>query len=109
MARAKGIRAAAAIGVVEAAYQLNGSEGAWLESVLEQAAGDLDTGCGVYGFTGNDSAPDFAKSPVFVQRNLSAEFLSRIATLSADRLAAVGQSRRRRNLSYATSGSPCVR
>lgn len=84
MARVNGIRAATAIGVVEAAYQINGSESVWLEAVLEQAAGDLDTGSGVYGFTGNDSAPDFAKSPVFVQRDLNAEFLSRIATLNAE-------------------------
>jgi DNA-binding NarL/FixJ family response regulator len=80
---AKGIRAATAIGVVEAAYRLSGSESSWLEAVIEQAAGDLDTGSGVYGFTGNDSAPDFAKSPVFVQRDLNVEFLSRLAALNA--------------------------
>jgi DNA-binding NarL/FixJ family response regulator len=84
MARVNGIRAATAIGVVEAAYRLDGSENTWLEAVLEQAAKDLDTGSGVYGFTGNESAPDFAKSPVFVQRDLNAEFLSRIATLNAE-------------------------
>ena len=70
MARVNGIRAATAIGVVEAAYRLDGSESSWLEAVLEQAAKDLDTGSGVYGFTGNESAPDFGKSPAFVQREL---------------------------------------
>ncbi|MEO6598555.1 MAG: hypothetical protein ABIQ16_01690, partial [Polyangiaceae bacterium] len=84
MMRAKGIRAANAIDVVEAAYRLDGTESAWLEALLEQTAKDLDTGNGVYGFTGNDTAPDFANSPVFVERELNPEFLSRIATLNAE-------------------------
>jgi DNA-binding NarL/FixJ family response regulator len=96
MARVNGIRAASAIGVVEAAYRLSGTESTWLETVLEQAAGDLDTGSGIYGFTGNDSSPDFAKSPVFVQRNLNAEFLSRIATLNAEAPNAIFELLKRR-------------
>lgn len=70
--------------MVEAAYRLEGSESAWLASLLEQAALDLDTGSGVYAFTGNESAPDFANSPVFVERQLNPEFLTRIATLNAE-------------------------
>lgn len=96
MARTNGIRAASAIGVVEAAYRLNGSESDWLEAVLEQAAADLDTGSGVYGFTGNESAPDFAKSPVFVQRDLNTEFLSRIAALNAEAPNAIFELLKRR-------------
>ncbi|HYP97887.1 MAG TPA: LuxR C-terminal-related transcriptional regulator [Polyangiaceae bacterium] len=84
MSRVNGIRAATAIDVVEAAYRLDGTESAWLTALLEQASKDLDTGSGVYAFTGNDSLPDFAKSPVFVQQALSPAFLSRIATLNAD-------------------------
>ena len=84
MAQANGIRAASAIDIVEAAYRLEGSESAWLAALLELAAKDLDTGSGVYAFTGNESAPDFANSPVFVQHALSPEFLSRIATLNAE-------------------------
>jgi len=84
MVRANGIRAATAIDVVEAAYRLEGSESSWLTALLEVASKDLDTGSGVYAFTGNDSTPDFASSPVFVQQALSPEFLSRIATLNAE-------------------------
>lgn len=84
MAGAKGIRAAAAIDIVEAAYRLDGSESSWLATLLEQVAPDLDTGNGVYGFTGNDTTPDFASSPVFVEREVNREFLSRIATLNAE-------------------------
>jgi len=84
MVRANGIRAATAIDVVEAAYKLEGSESAWLAELLDYAAKDLDTGNGVYGFTGNESAPDFAKSPVFVERAVNPEFLARIATLNAE-------------------------
>lgn len=84
MARALGVRAAKAIDVVEAAYRLDGSEAAWLSALLDTASKDLDTGHGVYAFTGSDTSPDFAKSPVFVQRELSPNFLSRIASLNAE-------------------------
>lgn len=82
--RANGIRAAAAIDVVEAAYQLEGSESSWLTALLDRAMTDLDTGNGVYGFTGTDPVPDFASSPVFVARELNPEFSARIATLNAE-------------------------
>jgi DNA-binding NarL/FixJ family response regulator len=84
MVRALGIRAGAAINVVEAAYRLDGSESDWLAAVLEQATPDLDTGHGVYGFTGTNPAPDFASSPVFVERGLNPAFGSRIAALNAE-------------------------
>lgn len=84
MGRANGIRAATAIDVVEAAYRLEGSESTWLAALLELASKDLDTGSGVYAFTGNESAPNFASSPVFVEHALEPEFLSRIATLNAE-------------------------
>ena len=84
MAQANGIRAATAIDIVEAAYRLDGSENEWLASLLELAAKDLDTGSGCYAFTGNESAPDFAKSPTFAQHSLSPAFLSRIATLNEE-------------------------
>ncbi|MET0791742.1 MAG: LuxR C-terminal-related transcriptional regulator [Polyangiaceae bacterium] len=84
MAKTNGIRAATAIDIVEAAYRLDGSESEWLATLLGLAAKDLDTGSGVYAFTGNESAPDFAKSPTFAQHALSPEFLSRIATLNAE-------------------------
>ncbi|HYP90654.1 MAG TPA: helix-turn-helix transcriptional regulator, partial [Polyangiaceae bacterium] len=96
MAQATGIRAATAIDVVESAYRLDGSESAWLAALLEQASRDLDTGSGVYAFTGNDSAPDFASSPVFVQRHLTPEFLSRIATLNAEAPNAIFELLRKR-------------
>ncbi|MFT3921838.1 MAG: helix-turn-helix transcriptional regulator [Myxococcales bacterium] len=70
--------------MVEAAYQLGGSETAWLASLLEHAGGDLDTGSGVYGFTGDDSAPDLATSPAFAERRLSPAFLERVAALNAE-------------------------
>ena len=84
MAPARRIRAGTAIDVVEAAYRLEGSENAWLSALLERASRDLDTGNGVYGFTGNESVPDFAKSPVFVEHALNPAFLSRIAALNAE-------------------------
>ncbi len=96
MDRAKGIRAAQAIDVVETAYRLDGTENAWLAALLEQAGKDLDTGDGVYGFTGNDTAPDFAKSPVFVEREVNREFLSRIATLNAEAPNAISELLRKR-------------
>ncbi|HEY0469258.1 MAG TPA: helix-turn-helix transcriptional regulator [Polyangiaceae bacterium] len=84
MGKTNGIRAATAIDIVEAAYRLDGSENEWLAALLELAAKDLDTGSGAYAFTGNESAPDFAKSPTFAQHALNPEFLSRIATLNAE-------------------------
>ena len=84
MSRAHGIRAVTAIDVVEAAYRLDGSETEWLAMLLQQASGDLDTGSGVYGFTGDDSAPDLAASPAFAERSLSPAFLERVAALNAE-------------------------
>lgn len=84
MVHARGIRAGAAIDVVETAYRLDGSESEWLSALLACAAKDLDTGHGLYGFTGSERVPDLANSPVFVEQGLSPEFLSRIAQLNAE-------------------------
>lgn len=83
MARLTSIRAAAAIDIVEAAYELAGSETTWLDAIVERARADLDTGCGVYAFTGDTSIPDYARSPVFAERALAPELLARLAELNA--------------------------
>jgi len=78
----RGIRALRAIDIVEAAYRLEGTETEWLAAVLFQARPDVDTGCGVYGFTGNEAVPNFAASPVFVQHDLDPGFGARLAELN---------------------------
>lgn len=47
---ARGKRSDDPISVVEAAYALEGDDGEWLLEVTRAAAGDLDSGHGVYGF-----------------------------------------------------------
>lgn len=83
MADANRIRASNAIDIVEAAYRLDGTEATWLETIVEQASADLDTGSGIYAFTGDDSVPNFAKTPTFVERLLSPAFRARLAALNA--------------------------
>jgi DNA-binding NarL/FixJ family response regulator len=83
MAHTNRIRAAKAVDIVEAAYRLDGSEATWLDAIVEQASADLDTGNGVYAFTGDESVPNFAKSPTFVERSLTQAFRARLAELNA--------------------------
>src|SRR4051812_5881872 len=83
MAHAKRIRAAKAVDIVETAYLLDGAEATWLEAIVEQASADLDTGNGIYAFTGDESVPNLAKSPTFVARSLSPETGARLAELNA--------------------------
>lgn len=83
MAHANRIRAAKAIDIVEAAYRLDGTEATWLEAIVEHASVDLDTGSGIYAFTGDESVPNLATSPTFVQRSLSSEIGARLAELNA--------------------------
>lgn len=80
----KQIHARRAIETVESAYRLDGTEAAWLDAVLAAARPDLDTGCGVYGFTGDELVPNFQASPVFVQRDLDAAFAARVAEVNRD-------------------------
>ncbi|MBX3203564.1 MAG: helix-turn-helix transcriptional regulator [Labilithrix sp.] len=72
------IRALRAIEIVEAAYRLDGTEAEWLDAVLASARPDLDTGCGVYAFTGDESLPNLEASPAFVQQGLDAAFSERV-------------------------------
>ncbi len=51
------VHAQHAIDIVETAYRLEGTEAEWLDAVLRCARPDLDTGCGVYAFTGNEDGP----------------------------------------------------
>lgn len=78
----KDIRAQRAIDIVEAAYRLDGTEIEWLDGLLARARPDLDTGCGVYAFTGNENVPNFEASPVFVQQDLDPDFGARLAELN---------------------------
>ncbi|MDB4938319.1 MAG: hypothetical protein JWP87_5291 [Labilithrix sp.] len=80
----KDVRALGAIDIVEAAYRLDGTETEWLDGVLGRARPDLDTGCGVYAFTGNESVPNLAASPAFVQHELDHGFAERLAELNRD-------------------------
>ena len=79
----KTVRATSAIAIVEAAYRLDGSEAEWLDAILEHIRADLDTGAGVYGFTGNEAAPNFAEGPVFVHHDVAPEILARLGGLNA--------------------------
>jgi DNA-binding NarL/FixJ family response regulator len=78
----KEIRGLTAIDVVEAAYRLEGTESDWLDTVLARARPDLDTGCGVYAFTGYESVPNFDASPAFVQHDLDAQYGERLAEVN---------------------------
>lgn len=79
MARPKtAIHALRAIDTVESAYRLEGAEAEWLDGVLAAARADLDTGCGVYAFTGNEAVPNFQASPVFAQIELDPGFAERL-------------------------------
>ncbi|AKU95279.1 hypothetical protein AKJ09_01943 [Labilithrix luteola] len=82
MPKAKDIRATRAIDVVEAAYRLDGTEQEWLDQLLAVARPDVDTGCGVYAFTGGESVPNLPASPVFVQHDLDAGFAERLMELN---------------------------
>lgn len=83
MTRTNRIRAAKAMDLVEASYRLDGSEATWLETIVEHAGPDLDTGNGVYAFTGDESVPNLQKSPTFVERSLPPAVLARLAELNA--------------------------
>ncbi len=72
------IRALRAIEIVECAYRLDGTEAEWLNALLEAVRADLDVGCGVYGFTGNEALPNFQASPVFASCDLDPEYGARI-------------------------------
>lgn len=76
------VHALHAIDIVEAAYRLEGNETEWLDAVLARARPDLDTGCGVYAFTGNESVPNFDASPVFVQQDLDRAYGERLAEVN---------------------------
>jgi DNA-binding NarL/FixJ family response regulator len=76
------IHAQRAIDTVESAYRLEGTEAQWLHGVLEAARADLDTGCGVYAFTGNEVVPNFDASPVFAQLDLDAGYAARLAEVN---------------------------
>ena len=78
----KDIRAQSAIDIVETAYRLDGTESEWLDGLLARARPDLDTGCGVYAFTGNENVPNFQASPVFVQHDLDADYGARLAEVN---------------------------
>jgi len=85
MARKSGdIRALRAIDIVEAAYRLEGTESEWLDAVLAQARPDIDTGCGVYAFTGNDTLPNLDASPAFAQQELDPEYAARLVEVNRD-------------------------
>jgi len=73
-----------AIDAVESAYRLDGTEHEWLTRVLSAVRADIDAGCGVYAFTGNESLPNFEASPVFAALDLDAGFAERIAELNRD-------------------------
>jgi DNA-binding NarL/FixJ family response regulator len=76
------VRGTTAIDLVEAAYQLDGTETEWLAAVTARAQPDLDVGAGLYAFTGDSTAPDYARSPVFAARALSPEFQARLLELN---------------------------
>lgn len=76
------IQALRAIDTVEAAYRLEGTEEQWLQSVVAAARPDLDTGCGVYAFTGNEAVPNLDESRVFVQLDLDAGLAERLVQVN---------------------------
>lgn len=84
MTRTRDIRATRAIDIVETAYRLDGSEAEWLDALLGCARPELDTGCGVYAFTGNEQVPNLAASPVFAQHGLDTGFAERLGRLNQD-------------------------
>lgn len=90
------IRAQRAIDTVEVAYRLDGTEAEWLDAVLGAARPDLDTGCGVYAFTGYESVPNLQASPAFVQHELDARYAERLVELNRDAPSAVGDLLRSR-------------
>lgn len=96
VARTDGIRAGLAIAIVEAAYRLDGTEAEWLARWLEVARPDLDTGCGIYAFTGDEDVPNFPASPVFVQHGLDAGFGERLLELNREAPSAIYDLIRRR-------------
>ena len=73
-----------AIELVDTAYRLDGTEAEWLDALLRCAREDIDTGCGVYAFTGNEDVPNLAASPVFVQQDLDEGYAARLAELNRD-------------------------
>lgn len=81
---ARQVRALRAIETVESAYRLDGTEAEWLDGVLAALRPDLDTGCGVYGFTGNDALPNLDASPAFAQRDLDAGYAARLIEVNRD-------------------------
>ena len=87
---AKQIRALRAIETVESAYRLDGTETEWLDAVLAALRPDLDTGCGVYGFTGNDALPNLDASPAFAQRELDPGYAARLVEVNRDAPPEVG-------------------
>lgn len=90
------VRGSTAIDLVEAAYQLGGSEAEWLETVLGRARTDLDLGAGLYAFTGDSTAPDYARSPVFAAHDLSPAFQARLLELNETAPTAIFDWLRRR-------------
>ena len=82
--RAGDIRAVSAVDVVEMAYRLDGTEAEWLSALLERTRSDLDRGCGVYAFTGNEAVPNLQASPVFVQHDLDPAYGARLVEVNRD-------------------------
>lgn len=78
------IHAQSAIDLVERAYRLDGTEHEWLSELLTIAHRDLDTGHGVYAFTGSDPVPNLAATPVFAEREVPPAFLQRLQELNRD-------------------------
>ena len=72
-----------AIDIVETAYRLDGTEEEWLHRLLERVRPDLDTGCGVYAFTGDEEVPNLPASSVFVQHG-SIRFGERLMELNRE-------------------------
>lgn len=96
MPSTKDIRATRAIDVVETAYRLDGTESEWLDRVLAVARPDLDMGCGVYAFTGNEAVPNLPASPVFVEQDLHAGYAERLMELNVSAPQAVYDAVRKR-------------
>lgn len=90
------IRALRAIDTVESAYRLEGTEAEWLDAVLAASRPDLEAGCGVYAFTGDESVPNFQASTAFAQRDLDAGFAARLAEVNRDAPADVNELLRKR-------------
>jgi DNA-binding NarL/FixJ family response regulator len=76
------IRALRAIDTVESAYRLDGTEAEWLDGVLAAARPDIESGCGVYAFTGNETLPNLQASPVFAAIELDPAYASRLAEVN---------------------------